>query len=318
MPSCTESRFGGPRERDFETGLDDFNARMLRPDLGRFLTPDPLSALPGYAGAQDLSPYTYVQNNPTGFVDPTGLWSVGISIGPYGASWSGTGFGGLGGSGLQLGSWGSFVPAFSFSASFGAPADATTGAAGGQGTGPAATALDLAYVQMVGAGGPSAVGMASQISAAANPAAIMEFYGLSVAGGVIGGAGAILASGGLASGAVTIWGEASSGIGGNGLAGELQLLRLGGESQKFFRTPFGPRFVDSFANGVAHEAKVGFTTLNRRIAAQISKDVYLRDVSGQATSIAWHFFTSPTTGLGGPSTSLMQALLKAGITVILP
>ena len=122
MPSCTESRFGGPRERDFETGIDNFNARMLRPDLGRFLTPDPLSVLPGHADAQDLSPYTYVQNNPTGFVDPTGLWSVGISIGPYGASWSGTGFGGLGGSGLQLGSWGSFVPAFSFSASFGAPA----------------------------------------------------------------------------------------------------------------------------------------------------------------------------------------------------
>ena len=130
------------QERDFETGIDYFNARMLRPDLGRFLTPDPLSALPGYAGAQDLSPYTYVQNNPTGFVNPTGLWSVGISIGPYGASWSGTGFGGLGGSGLQLGSWGSFVPAFSFSASFGGSADATTGTAGGQGTGPAATALE--------------------------------------------------------------------------------------------------------------------------------------------------------------------------------
>ncbi len=63
------------QERDVETGLDYFNARQLRPDLGRFLTPDPLSALPRLESAQGFDAYGYVLNNPLRFVDPTGLES---------------------------------------------------------------------------------------------------------------------------------------------------------------------------------------------------------------------------------------------------
>ncbi len=63
------------QERDVETGLDYFNARQLRPDLGRFLTPDPLSALPRLTSAQGFDAYGYVLNNPLRFVDPTGLES---------------------------------------------------------------------------------------------------------------------------------------------------------------------------------------------------------------------------------------------------
>jgi RHS repeat-associated protein len=58
------------QERDFETGLDYFNARQYRPDLGQFTAPDPLSADPT---AGPLSSYTYVDNNPLAYVDPTGL-----------------------------------------------------------------------------------------------------------------------------------------------------------------------------------------------------------------------------------------------------
>jgi RHS repeat-associated protein len=65
------------QERDFETGMDYFNARQLRPDLGRFLMPDPLSALPTLTSAQGFDAYGYVFNNPLRLIDPTGLEAEG-------------------------------------------------------------------------------------------------------------------------------------------------------------------------------------------------------------------------------------------------
>jgi RHS repeat-associated protein len=61
------------QERDFETGLDYFNARQLRPDLGRFLAPDPLAALPTRLSSQGFNAYGYVLNNPLRLIDPSGL-----------------------------------------------------------------------------------------------------------------------------------------------------------------------------------------------------------------------------------------------------
>jgi RHS repeat-associated protein len=61
------------QERDVETGLDYFHARQLRVDLGRFTAPDPLTDLAwtdGTLGATNA--YSYVQNNPLGFIDPMG------------------------------------------------------------------------------------------------------------------------------------------------------------------------------------------------------------------------------------------------------
>jgi RHS repeat-associated protein len=46
-PLAKERKLFTGQERDFETGLDYFQARMLRPDLGRFLTVDPLSEIRG-------------------------------------------------------------------------------------------------------------------------------------------------------------------------------------------------------------------------------------------------------------------------------
>jgi RHS repeat-associated protein len=65
------------QERDFETGLDYFNARQLRPDLGRFLMPDPLSGWPRLTSAQGFEAYGYALNNPLRFIDPTGLEATG-------------------------------------------------------------------------------------------------------------------------------------------------------------------------------------------------------------------------------------------------
>ena len=51
-------------------GLDDYNARLYDPTLGRFLSVDPLIAHPG--STQSINPYSYVENNPLNKVDPTG------------------------------------------------------------------------------------------------------------------------------------------------------------------------------------------------------------------------------------------------------
>jgi RHS repeat-associated protein len=65
------------KERDSETGLDDFGARHYSSGLGRFLTPDwseepdPVPfANPG--SPQSLNLYRYASNNPVSFVDPDG------------------------------------------------------------------------------------------------------------------------------------------------------------------------------------------------------------------------------------------------------
>ncbi|MBU7044953.1 MAG: RHS repeat-associated core domain-containing protein [Theionarchaea archaeon] len=55
-----------------ETGLYYFNARYYDPDLGRFITRDPLAG--EEANPQSLSLYTYCVNNPLKLTDPTELF----------------------------------------------------------------------------------------------------------------------------------------------------------------------------------------------------------------------------------------------------
>lgn len=105
-------------------------------------------------------------------------------------------------------------------------------------------------------------------------------------------------------------------IGATGKVGEHALKALGGEPQAFFRTSQGGRYIDQLVNGIAHESKVGYTTLTKDVSRQIAKDVELiagRDIQGSV----WHFFRSPVTGVGGPSGPLRQALENAGIGVVI-
>ncbi len=57
-------------EHDDEVGLVNMNAREYDPVLGRFITPDTI--IPGAMNSQSYNRYSYVNNNPLSYTDPTG------------------------------------------------------------------------------------------------------------------------------------------------------------------------------------------------------------------------------------------------------
>lgn len=59
------------KERDSESGLDNFGARYDSSSIGRFMSPDPVGGHP--QDPQTLNRYAYVRNNPLNLTDPTGL-----------------------------------------------------------------------------------------------------------------------------------------------------------------------------------------------------------------------------------------------------
>lgn len=58
------------------TGLIHMNGRVYEPTLGRFLSADPIIQFP--RSTQGLNRYTYVNNNPLSFTDPSGFFSIDI------------------------------------------------------------------------------------------------------------------------------------------------------------------------------------------------------------------------------------------------
>jgi RHS repeat-associated protein len=59
------------KERDQESGLDNFGARYFASSMGRFMSPDPLGG--HLEDPQTLNKYSYVANNPLSRTDSTGL-----------------------------------------------------------------------------------------------------------------------------------------------------------------------------------------------------------------------------------------------------
>lgn len=82
-PSLSGTTFGYTGQRfDSEMDLYYYKARYYSPALGRFLQPDPIGYLAG------LNLYTYVNNQPLSYTDPTGLAKTGDgSTPPFDPSW---------------------------------------------------------------------------------------------------------------------------------------------------------------------------------------------------------------------------------------
>ncbi|MEW6221667.1 MAG: RHS repeat-associated core domain-containing protein, partial [Thermodesulfobacteriota bacterium] len=62
------------QERDSESGLYNYNARLYDPMTGRFLSADSIVPRPG--DPQSLNRYSYCLNNPLAYVDPSGHFLV--------------------------------------------------------------------------------------------------------------------------------------------------------------------------------------------------------------------------------------------------
>jgi RHS repeat-associated protein len=81
-------KFSGKR-RDSETGLDHSLYRKFHPNLGRWLSADPVRGWPGNPQSPNL--YTYVGNHPTNRVDPMGDLAIPKgcqgAIGPMWVPW---------------------------------------------------------------------------------------------------------------------------------------------------------------------------------------------------------------------------------------
>ncbi len=69
------------KERDTESGLDNFGARYDASSMGRFMTPDPVSATPPHlVNPQRWNMYSYVVNNPLTYVDPDGRDAIAVNF----------------------------------------------------------------------------------------------------------------------------------------------------------------------------------------------------------------------------------------------
>jgi RHS repeat-associated protein len=62
------------KERDSESGLDNFGARYNASSMGRFMTPDPSNLSVDFWLPQTWNRYAYALNNPLAVVDRNGLW----------------------------------------------------------------------------------------------------------------------------------------------------------------------------------------------------------------------------------------------------
>ena len=75
QPLQTSRGYTGHEHLD-RTGLIHMNGRLYDPQLGRFLSPDPIVAAPG--SSQSWNSYSYVSNSPLSFVDPGGQFQAGV------------------------------------------------------------------------------------------------------------------------------------------------------------------------------------------------------------------------------------------------
>lgn len=72
----TTLKFTG-KERDAESGLDNFGKRYHASSMGRFMTADPVGVMKQKLfDPQQWNMYAYARNNPLRFIDPTGMYAT--------------------------------------------------------------------------------------------------------------------------------------------------------------------------------------------------------------------------------------------------
>ncbi|MSR64560.1 MAG: hypothetical protein EXS18_02125 [Verrucomicrobiae bacterium] len=73
--SSDNNRLSHTKERDFNIGLDNHGERYFDPEIGRYISRDPI----GYGDGMNV--YLYVHNNPINQIDPQGLWAEDLVLG---------------------------------------------------------------------------------------------------------------------------------------------------------------------------------------------------------------------------------------------
>src|SRR6266550_9623133 len=69
------------KERDSESGLDNFGARYDSSQYGRFMTPDPkMPSIRSLVNPQKWNKYAYTINNPLRYFDPDGMEEIEVVL----------------------------------------------------------------------------------------------------------------------------------------------------------------------------------------------------------------------------------------------
>lgn len=294
QPTAMPFQYGG-KELDDETGLYYFGARYYNPRTQLWATPDPIlgSYLDGEPNGgvynpANLAAYTYGFNNPVKFIDPDGR----------AISWSDIGHGVLDVVGLipVVGEAADLANAGWYAAEGDYVNAALSAASAIPLAGYAATAAKVGKRANDAVGAVRAADRASDVRRATAkvpdpPAAAKKAPADPVP---------------QVTKNKTVGDAASDSIAARypGARREVTLNAQSGVRRLDVLTP----------QGLAIESKVGRTSLDARTRQELARDVeLLKDPNSPVKSLLWEFSKSPTTGLGGPTKPLADALNAAGI-----
>jgi len=269
-------------------GLYNYKARFYDPLLGRFISADTVT--PG--GPQGLNRYSYVNNNPINFGDPTGHQQTCRPVEDedrpecYRDTDSG------------------YRPTPKvYADNYRYQAECASGH--NQACPGGTTGMIVTGALMVATAGAAEYIITGGIAA---DAAVNAAWNAAEVCATSTACWTAIGAGGAAGNSI------DNRLGSTGDIGEEYLQQNGGTPQQYFQTTQGGRYVDQLVNGMAYESKVGYVSLTEDISLQVSKDVKLL-ATGQVNSVSWVFFPSPLTGVGGPSLPLYNLLTQNGISV---
>ena len=300
------------KELDTETGLYYYGARYYDPRVSLWLNVDPMmlrdeamddedSSNGGVFNPMNNAVYAFSYQNPVKYVDPDGECPNCITA--AGGALVGAIIGGGIEAGMQLYKNGKIT---SWKAIGGSAAQgAITGAAAGF-TGGASLAVTAGV-----AGGANVVGGVANRAIQGKKTTATDVVVDATVGAAFGAAGKYVNKA-ITKAQANKWAK----IGSTGAVGEAALKKLGGSPQVHKATSKGPRYIDQLVGDVAHESKVGYTSLTKKIKIQIAKDAELLK-DKEISAAVWHFYKSPKIGKIGATKPLLDELKKNNIKYII-